>query len=228
MRPRSHLSAARGFLKEAAYPATLEKSATACIASRNSLSNLRRLRRRAGSSALTVTSRKKASTGARKAASARIAPSKSSLSTRSRAAAPAAARTSARSFSAGSASSAGSCWPGERAGAVLFFLGAQDVGGAAIAGQKILSVLGVEQAPERLDPADDHEEIVLTGQREHGVDEIVPRALVAQVDFQAVGEEGEEVESILRELRVLFIGLFMFRNIFFEILFYEFTPRQIS
>ena len=47
--------------------------------------------------------------------------------------------------------------------------------------------------PERLDPAHDHEEIVLARQGEDGVDEIVPRALFAQVDFQPVGEEGEEV-----------------------------------
>ena len=91
---------------------------------------------------------------------------------------------------------------GESFGAVLLFLGAQDVGGAAVAGEQVLAVLGIEQAPERLDPAHDHEKIVLAGQGEDRVDEIVPRALVAQVDFQAVGEEGEEVERLrlLREL----------------------------
>ncbi len=56
--------------------------------------------------------------------------------------------------------------------------------------------------PERLDPADDHEQIVLPRQREHRVDEIVPRALVAQVDFQAVGEEGEEVGIALGRQRM--------------------------
>ena len=81
---------------------------------------------------------------------------------------------------------------GEGLGAVVLFLGAEDVGGAAIAHEQVPPVLGVEEAPERLDPADDHEQIVLARQREHRVDEIVPRALVAQVDFQAVGEEGEE------------------------------------
>ena len=196
MRPRSHLSAARGFLKEAAYPATLEKSATACIASRNSLSNLSRLRRRAGSSALTVTSRKKASTGARKAA-------KRPHRALEILAAHALARRRARCCK-----NVGEVLfrrqreqrrivlARERAGAVLSLLGAQDVGGAAIAGQKILSVLAVEQAPERLDPPDDHEQVVLAGQREHRVDEIVPRALLAQVDFETVGEEGEEVVSL--------------------------------
>ena len=48
---------------------------------------------------------------------------------------------------------------------------------------------------ERLDAAHDHQEIVLAGQREHRVDQIVPRALVAQIDFEAVGEEGEEVDG---------------------------------
>ena len=33
-------------------------------------------------------------------------------------------------------------------------------------------------------------QIVLAFEREHGIDQIVPRALLAQLDFQAVGEEG--------------------------------------
>ena len=86
---------------------------------------------------------------------------------------------------------------GEGLGAVLLLLGAQDVGGAAIAGEQVLAILGVEQSPERLDAADDHQKIVLAGQREDRVDEIMPRALVAEVDFQAVGEEGEEVGRAL-------------------------------
>ena len=84
---------------------------------------------------------------------------------------------------------------GEGACAVLLFLGAQDVGGAAIAGEQVLAVVAVEESPERLDAADDHQQIVLAGQREHRVDEIVPRALVAQIDLEAVGEEGEEVDA---------------------------------
>ena len=34
--------------------------------------------------------------------------------------------------------------------------------------------------------------------REDGVDQIVPGALLAQLDFQAVGEEGEEVDATMR------------------------------
>ena len=67
--------------------------------------------------------------------------------------------------------------------------------GALGAGQQVLAVVGVEEFPERLDAADDHQEIVLTFERKHRVDEIVPRALFAELDFQAVGEEGEEVDD---------------------------------
>ena len=85
---------------------------------------------------------------------------------------------------------------GERAVAVLLLLGAQDVGGAAIAGEQILAVVAVEQRAERLDAADDHQQVVLARQREHRVDQIVPRALVAQIDLEAIGEEGEEVDPV--------------------------------
>ena len=84
---------------------------------------------------------------------------------------------------------------GESFGAILLFLGPQDVGGAAIADEQVFAILGIEQAPERLDPAHDHQKIVLARQGEDGVDEIVPRALVAQIDFQAIGEEGEEARA---------------------------------
>ncbi len=145
---------------------------------------------------MTVTSRKKASTGARSVASARIAPSKSSRPTRSRAAAPADGDDVGEILFRWRSERGRIVLAGEGLGAVLLFLGAQDVGGAAIAGEQVLAVLGVEQPAERLDPADDHEQIVLAGQREHRVDQIVPRALVAEVDFEAVGEEGEEVARL--------------------------------
>ena len=78
---------------------------------------------------------------------------------------------------------------------VLLLLDAQDVRRALGAGQQVLAVVGVEEFAERLDAADDQEEIVLAFEREHGVDEIVPRALLAELDFEAVGEEGEEIAS---------------------------------
>ena len=43
--------------------------------------------------------------------------------------------------------------------------------------------LGIEEFAERVDPADDEEEIVLAFEREHGVDEVVTGALLAKLDF---------------------------------------------
>ncbi len=49
--------------------------------------------------------------------------------------------------------------------------------------------------PKSLDPAHDGEKIV-AAKREHRIDQIVPRALVAKIDLQPVGEEGEEAFGI--------------------------------
>jgi len=76
---------------------------------------------------------------------------------------------------------------------VLLLLDRENIAGALGAGEQVLAVVGVEEFSERLDATDDHQEIVLAFEREHGVHEIVPRALVAELDFQAVGEEGEEI-----------------------------------
>ena len=59
---------------------------------------------------------------------------------------------------------------------------------------------------ERFDAADHHQEIVLAAEREHGIDEIVTRALVAELDLQAVGEEGEKIAT-QRLARALFACL---------------------
>ena len=72
---------------------------------------------------------------------------------------------------------------------VLLLLDADDVGRALVAGEQVLAVLGVEEFSQRLDAADDEEKIVLAFEREHRIDEIVPRALLAELHFQAVGEE---------------------------------------
>ena len=73
--------------------------------------------------------------------------------------------------------------------AVLLLLDPQNVRGALGAGEQILAVVGIEKFAERLDAANDHQEIVLAFKGEHGVDEIVPSALLAQLDFEAIGEE---------------------------------------
>ncbi len=57
---------------------------------------------------------------------------------------------------------------------VLLLLGAQNVGGAAIADEEVRAVVGVEKFAERFDAADDHQEVVLALKREDRVDQIVP------------------------------------------------------
>ncbi len=79
-------------------------------------------------------------------------------------------------------------------------LDAQDVGGAAIAGEQVLAVFGVEETAERLDAADDHEEVVLVPATSeilsaNRIDEIVARALLAQLDLEPLGDESQQVSA---------------------------------
>src|SRR5262249_10983367 len=78
-------------------------------------------------------------------------------------------------------------------GLVTLLLDAENVDGALVAGEQVLAVLGIQECAECFDAADDEHEIVLAFEREHGVDEIVARALLTELHFEAVGEEGEEV-----------------------------------
>ena len=55
------------------------------------------------------------------------------------------------------------------------------------------AVVGLQELAQRLDPLDDQRQVVLAAQREHRIDQIVPRALLAQMHLEPVGEEGEEV-----------------------------------
>jgi hypothetical protein len=84
-------------------------------------------------------------------------------------------------------------WSGAVLIPLLLLLGAQDVGGALGSGEQVLAVLAVEESRERLDAAHDHQQIVARrAGAERGVDQIVTRALVAEIDLQAVVQEGEE------------------------------------
>ena len=56
---------------------------------------------------------------------------------------------------------------------------------------------------ERLDAPHDHQQIVLTRQREDSVYKIVSGALVAQVDLQPIGKEREQVGGQI----VVLVGL---------------------
>ena len=58
---------------------------------------------------------------------------------------------------------------------IPFFLDADDVGRALIAGEQIFSILEIEEFFQRLDTANDQQKIVLAFKRKHSIDEIVPR-----------------------------------------------------
>src|SRR5207247_6832119 len=75
---------------------------------------------------------------------------------------------------------------------VLFLLDRKNVTRALGPCKQVLAVVGVKELSERVDAADHQEQIVLPPERKHGIDEIVTRALVAKLDLEAVGEEGEE------------------------------------
>ena len=76
---------------------------------------------------------------------------------------------------------------------VVFLLGAQNVGGAPVARQQILALLRIEETLKRRDAGHDQKKIVLTRQSEHRVDEIVPRAALAQIDFEPLAEKTHEL-----------------------------------
>ena len=91
-------------------------------------------------------------------------------------------------------------------GVLLLFLALfdfEDVQGALVAGEQVLAVVGREEALQRLDAADDEDEVVLAAEREYGVDQIVPHAFVAQCDLQAIGEETEATSASDSRIRTL-------------------------
>ena len=67
----------------------------------------------------------------------------------------------------------------------------QNVRRALIAREQVRAVFGFQERVERFDARDDADEIVVA-ECEHGVDQIVALALLAELDFEAIGEEGEE------------------------------------
>ena len=77
--------------------------------------------------------------------------------------------------------------------AILLLLDAQNVGGALDAGEENLAIIGLKEFRQGLDALDDHQQIILIAKREDGVNEIMAGALLFQIDFETVGEEGEEV-----------------------------------
>ena len=139
------------------HPSILEKSATARVAARISLSSLSRFSRSGLSSTLTVTLSKKASTWGRK------------LRHGAHGGFEILRRDRARRLGLGDyRSPAPASFPRQRVelrigragifAIVPLFLDADDVGRALVAGEQVLAVLGIEEFSQRLDAADDQGE----------------------------------------------------------------------
>ena len=156
------------------------------------LSRQSRLRRTAGLAALTVVVSKKASIGARRRASAVIAAAKSSAASAGASAASAVSRAAKRARSASVSAKRGS-GSSEYSTPSFFSSWVEDVHGALVAGEEVRAVVGGEEGLQRADAGDEEDEVVLAAELEGGVDDVVADALAAEVDLEAVGEEGEEV-----------------------------------
>ncbi len=76
---------------------------------------------------------------------------------------------------------------------VSLLLDADDVGGSLVAGEQIPAVVRIQEAPQSVHPADDQHEIVLAAQCEHGINQIVARTLVAELDFEPIGKKGQQI-----------------------------------
>ena len=63
--------------------------------------------------------------------------------------------------------------------------------------RRLRAVLGLEEGLQRFDARHQAHKIVLGAKAEHGIDQIVTRALLLKRDFEAVGEEVEQVNGSL-------------------------------
>ena len=69
----------------------------------------------------------------------------------------------------------------------------QDIGRALVTGEQVGAVLGFHERLQRLHAGEQTDKIILAAEGEHGVDQIVANAGFALLDFQAVGEEVQQL-----------------------------------
>ena len=81
--------------------------------------------------------------------------------------------------------------------AVLLFRLRQDRVGALEALQQVRAIVGLEEGGEGAGAVDKEGEVVIAGHGQAGVDDIMADALITQVGFQAVVQEGEEVVGLI-------------------------------
>ena len=79
---------------------------------------------------------------------------------------------------------------------VLLLLDGEDVGAALDAREQVRAVVGLQELAQRFDALHDQREVVLSAEREHGVDEVGTCALLAKVDLQPVSEEAEQIQRL--------------------------------
>src|SRR5262245_28264847 len=72
---------------------------------------------------------------------------------------------------------------------VLLLLDTDDVGCTLVAGEEILAIVAIEEFTQSLNAAHDEQEIILAFEREDSIDKVVPSALLAQLDLEAIGYE---------------------------------------
>ena len=77
--------------------------------------------------------------------------------------------------------------------AVFLLLRLEDVHRALVSGEQVYALVGGDKRMERADAGDKNHEIVLTAKLEGGVYHVMPDALVAEVDLEAVSEEGQKL-----------------------------------
>lgn len=69
----------------------------------------------------------------------------------------------------------------------------EDICCALVAGEEVRSVLGLDEALQRVHSGKQPHEVVLSAQRKHGVDQIVSDTGLALLHLQAVGEKVHEL-----------------------------------
>ena len=78
----------------------------------------------------------------------------------------------------------------------LLLLGLQDVRRALVTCEQVCAVFGIEERAQRFDAARNQDKIILA-KREDRVDQVMALTFIAEVLFQAVGEEGKQVCSVV-------------------------------
>ena len=76
---------------------------------------------------------------------------------------------------------------------IFLLFNAQNIRRPLHASQQVLTIIRFKKFRQRFNTPHHHQQIILPTKREHGINQIMPCALVFEIDFQTITEEGEEV-----------------------------------